>query len=282
MVSKENKKEQLASGFSPIKGGLSAFIIIFVFLLFLISPLHAQKNGKIDFLFSPKNMKACGLDDLRNFDVTPSGAVILLTKNNLFDVGGKRFILSKEDKGLQNFCCASDGTIFTISGNTLGCLSGGAIEKFLTLPSSGMKITDGGKGRIYLCGGDTEPNKALYLIEEGKGYKKICDMPRKILSLAANGDTIYFSVANDIYEIKFGGKFRLLCRVPGPEISSLAVDNKTGVIYFTAGSALYSRSADNITFIAENFGEILKFSRGALYVLRPSAGTLIRISGLNF
>lgn len=275
MVSKENKKERLTPGFRAV-------IIIFVFLLLLLSQSQAQKNGKIDFLFSPKNMKACGLDDLRNFDITSSGAVILMTKNNLFDIGGKRFILSKEDKELKNFCCASDGTLFTVSGNTLGCISGGAIEKLITLPSSGMKITDGGKGRIYLYGGDTEPNKALYLIEEGKGYKKICDMPRKILALAADGDTIYFSVANDIYEIKFGGKFRLLCRVPGPEITSLAADNKTGVIYFTAGNALYAKSADNITFIAENFGEILKFNRGALYVLKPSSETLIKISGLNF
>lgn len=275
MVSKENKKERLIRCFSAV-------IIIFVFLLLLTVQSQAQKNGKIDFLFSPKNMKAHSLDDLRNFDIANSGAVILLTKNNLFDVGGKRFILSKKDNGLQNFCCASDGTIFTISGNTLGCLSAGTIEKLITLPSSGMKITDGGKGRIYIYGGDTEPNKALYLIEKEKGYKKICDMPRKILSLAANGDTIYFSVANDIYEIKFGGKFRLLCRVPGPEISSLAVDNKTGVIYFTAGNALYAKSAENITFIAENFGEILKFSNEALYVLRPASGTLIRISGLNF
>lgn|GEM_PF-1953181 len=279
MVSKENKKEQLIRG-------LSAVIIIFVFLLLLLGQSQAQKNGKIDFLFSPKNMKANGLDDLRNFDVMSSqaapGAVILLTKNNLFDVGGKRFLLSKEDKNLQNFCCASDGTIFTISGNTLGCLSGGVIEKLITLPASGMKITDGGKERIYIYGGDAEPNKALYLIEKEKGCKKICDMPRKILALAANDDTVYFSVANDIYEIKFGGKFRLLCRVPGPEITSLAIDNKTDIIYFTAGNALYSRSKDNITFIAENFGEILKFSNESLYILKPSAGTLIRMSGLSF
>lgn len=262
-------------------------MIFFALLLFAAGPAMpgpdtTQKKTKIDFLFSPKNIKALNLGELKNFDVTGSGAIILLTNNNLFDAGAKRFIVSKEDPCLRNLCCASDGTLFAVSGNTLECLSGGAFENLTILPSAGMQIADGGKGRIYLFGGETEPNRALYMIEEGKGYIKICEMPKKILALVASQDTVYFSVANDIYEIKFGGKFKLICRIPGPEISSLAIDNNTSVIYFTAGKALYGLSKDKITFVGENFGEILRFSNGALYVLKPSAGTLIRITGLNF
>lgn len=217
------------------------------------------------------------ISPLSSFCIGPSGKIIIISKGNIFDLVSKSFLTNT---GKVEDCVYSpDGALLAICGKKLGYYAGGNIQEELTLPSAEMNMAAGDKG-LFLFGGKGWSAKSLYFIERSRGYTKICDMPSSIKSAAVNGDTLFFSVENDIYRLAFGKEISLVVRVPGPAITSLAVSND-GTVFFLAGRTLYSYKNATANLIAENIGDIIRWHNSGLYILDTKNISLLRFENFE-
>lgn len=258
--------------------------IFFVLLSFVVSrPGVAQDAGpsvKFSVLLSPEIVKTHQLSLSGCFDLSPDGAILLQSWDNIFDLAGKNTLLKQENSGLEYFSFTKQGALLTISHQMLGYYKDGKLVERVKLPTTGMKLAPGGEDLLYLYGGNISPNTNIYIYGKGGGYKKFLEAPEKVLSLTTAGDKIFFSICNAIYTAKLGEKLSLICLMPGPVIQSLAYDPASQVLYFSAGEAVYSLKQGKAYLLSEHLGEDLRFYQGSLYVLSPKYGTLFRLTGL--
>ena len=215
------------------------------------------------------------------FDLSPDGAILLQSWDNIFDLAGKNALLKQENSGLEYFSFTKQGALLTISHQMLGYYKDGELVERVKLPTAGMKLASAGEDLLYLYGGNISPNTNIYIYCKGGGYKKFLEAPEKVLSLTTAGDKIFFSIRNDIYTAKLGEKLSLICLMPGPSVQSLAYDPASGILYFSAGEAVYSLKQGKAYLVSEHLGEDLRFYQGSLYVLSPKYGTLFRLAGLE-
>jgi hypothetical protein len=215
------------------------------------------------------------------FAVSPEGRIILQSGPNMYDLNNQKFMLASFKEDIDGFCFTEDGGLLTVSNAKLGYYHEGRIEEISDLPETKMSITGGGGDKVYLFGVTGESGKDLYLFRKGNGYLKVCSMPDKISAVAAFGDTVFFCTENIIWEIVFGGDFKLLCGMPGEGVTSMAYDPVEGVLYFSSGGALYRWRENSVELISKRLGGNLLYHGDSLYVLKPEEGLLTCISGLE-
>lgn len=256
--------------------------IFFVLLSFVVfHPAVAQDASpsiKFSLLLSPEIVKTHQLSLSGCFDLSPEGAILLQSRDNIFDLAGKNTLLKQENSGLEYFSFSKQGALLTISHQMLGYYKDGELLERVKLPTAGMRLAPAGEDLLYLYGGDISPNTNIYIYGKGGGHKKFLQAPEKVLSLTTAGDKIFFSIRNAIYTAKLGEKLSLICLMPGPGIQSLAYDPASQVLYFSAGEAVYRLKQGEVYLLCEHLGQELRFSQGSLYVLSPKYGTLFRLS----
>lgn len=206
--------------------------------------------------------------------VNSDGNLVLAAAGNLFDPGGRRFLM-RTPAAVTDCAYTPEGALLVINGRSLGYYSGNAATPLLTLPRDGMRLA-AGSGGIYVFGGGAN---ALYLIAPARGYVKICEMPQSIAAAAVAGEVLFIAVANDIYRFEPGGELQFVCRVPGPAITSLTAA-ADGVVYFSAGRSLYAWRAGRVILMAADIGELVCWHANGLYVLDPGNRTLLRFTRL--
>lgn len=241
-------------------------------------PAPADPRPAMTILWGGRDDTAGGIPAaLSALCISPRGNPVLAAGGDLFDLGGRRFLTRS---GAVGHCAyAPSGALLVVSGRSLGYYAGGAVRSEVELPESGMKLA-AGRGGIYVFGGDGRRATGLYFIDPARGHVKLLDMPVPIGAAAVVGDTLFFSAANDIYRLVPGGEMQILCRLPGPAVTSIAAA-ADGTVFFTAGRTLYSWRGGEVSLIAENIGEIVTWHSTGLYVLDARNRCLVRFDGIS-
>ncbi len=219
--------------------------------------------------------------------VSPGGSIVLATGDNLFDVAGRRF-LQANSSDVNDCAYDPSGALLAVSGRSLGFYAGGVIESRMTLPEPGMKVV-AARDALYLYGGErrsglslfggARQSTALYMIDPERGHVKLLDMPLPILAGAAFGDTLYFSVSNDVYRFSRARGLQMLCRIPGPVITSLAAGDREDV-YFTAARSLYVWRGGQVALVSSELGDLICWHSSGLHVLDTRSRSLVRLENL--
>jgi hypothetical protein len=231
----------------------------------------------ITVLFSGRDAAQWGVTTAPTaLSVSARGNPVMAVNGNLFDLAGRKFLAAAGEVG--NCAYAPSGALFVVSGRSLGYYAGGEVRTQVRLPENGMKLAATANG-LYLFGGDRRSATGLYYIDPAKGYVKILDMPQPIGAASAFGDTLFVAVANDIYRLVPGGEIQLICRLPGPAISSVAAAAAES-LFFTAGRALYSWRRGEVRLIVEDIGDLISWHADDLLVLDSRNRNLIRIDRL--
>jgi hypothetical protein len=252
----------------------------------LQSLLVGQVAVNSTILLTPRIVRDNALRLDGSFDVSPDGAVVLRTGDNLFDLNARVRLLKADFPGLESFAFTPDGALLTISHQKLGFLQAGSVLERVALPASGMALAAGprrasGPGEVYLFGGTSESNKAIYMYEAGGAYRKLLEGGGPISALAAVGNDLFFAIDNAVYLARLGEHLRLAVLLPeAAPISSLAADS-SGVLYVAAGQAVYALAGARVVLLSPTAGSSIKYHAGSLYVLNAAQGVLVRLDSLS-
>ena len=197
--------------------------------------------------------------------------------NNLFLLDSRKSLLDGPTP-VSDCAFAPDGALLMVSGRRLGYCTGGRFHPQIDLPENAMRLAVG-QGRIYVYGGDNEKATALYVIDPNRGHAKLCALPHPVGAASVVGDTLCFSAANDVYRLAPGGEMDLICRLPGPAITSLTAAGDDA-LYFTAGRTLYTWQLGKVGILSEGFGDVVYWRDGALYVLDTQKQSLLKLENL--
>lgn len=252
------------------------FIAAIILVLFMPLVNHAdEQSPELGIMLTPERAGLLKLDKLKPvIAVNNRGNVVLGTGNNIFSLNTGQFLL-KTPAQISDCAFTVDGALLIISGNFLGYCAGGNFFPHVNLPETGMHMAVGLKS-IYVFGGDNDKATSIYVIEPGRGHAKLCDMPFPVGCAVVTGNTLFFTVSGDIYRLKPGGELNLVCRMPGPAITSIAAGSNEK-LYFTSGLTLYLWQNGMVALIGEGLGEKIFWQNDALYILNSEKKSLIRL-----
>lgn len=252
---------------------------ICVFVLSVISPLAAETSvPTLTVMLTAGRVKAAKVEPLAPIlAVSHRGVAVVAESNNLFLVNSRKFLFDSSTP-VSDCAFTPDSALLVVSGRKLGYCAGGRFHRQVELPENAMRLAIG-PDRIYVYGGDNNQATSIYVIDPQRGHAKLCTMPSSVGAAAGVGDTLYFAVANDIFQVAPDGEVNLICRLPGPPVTSIAPAGEN-TLYFLAGRALYAWQIGNVAVLGENIGDVARWHDGKLYVLDVQRQSLIRLENL--
>lgn len=244
-----------------------------------ILPVAAEAPTlSLTVILTPERVKAAKLGPLAPvLAVSNRGAMVVVESNRPFMVNGRRSLLDTPTP-VSDCAFTSDGALLAVNGRKLGYCASGRFNPQVELPEDAMRLAIG-QNRIYIYGGDNDQSASIYVMEPEWGHAKLCTVPSAIGAASAAGDTLYFSMANDIYRLTPGDEINLICHLPGPPITSIATAEKD-ILYFIAGRTLYTWQTGKVGLIGEGVGDVVRWQNHALYILDSEKQSLIKLENL--
>lgn len=215
------------------------------------------------------------------FEMLDGRQALLLNRDGaLFDLGGRSPTKLADGVRVDSMAVLG-GALVAVCGDRLGYFEEGRFVERLALPSAGMRVAAGASHEIYLYGSH-DGGSVIYLLKDWRIWP-ILRMPgRRIDSLAAVAERIFFSVEGSIYTFARGERAGLLFVATGESsIDSLAADPAAGLLYFSAGDKVFALRAGVAFAVLAGVRGILRHSGKALYVLDRDRLQLIKVSGLE-
>lgn len=258
---------------------MRCLLCTFAFVLSMTWAATAETPApSLTVILTAERVKAAKLEPLAPvLAVSHRGAVVVAEPNNLFMVNSRKFLFDAPTP-VSDCAFTPDGALLIVSGRRLGYCAGGRFHPQIELPEDAMRLTIG-QDRIYVYGGDNDQATSIYVLDPQRGHARLCAAPARVGAAAAAGDKLYFSVANDIYQLALGGEVNLICHLPGPPIASIAAAGKDS-LYFLAGRTLYTWQIGNVAIIGEGLGDRVCCQDGKLYILNPEKQSLVRLENL--
>ncbi len=220
------------------------------------------------------------LGEIFVYDVDPSGAVLVLTGDNILDAGSGEPLFGEPLKG-PAWLSLGGGKLSLLADGVLFAVEGRTPRKLLEVPLRSPIFASDGE-RTFIGGVTASGRSILYLYKEGAGHKAILELDAPIDAMALARETLFFSAGRKIYALKEGGPARIFATLPGfSYIPSIAVDDRRGILYFSDGDDIYAVRGGDFVLARRGLGGMLRCRNGELYVLSPRARALFRVSGLS-
>jgi len=258
---------------------MRCFLCTLAFVLSMTVPAAAETPApSLTVILTAERVKAARLEPLAPvLAVSHRDAVVVAEPNNLFMVNSRKFLFNSPTS-VSDCAFTPDGALLVVSGRRLGYCAGGRFHPQIELPENAMRLAIG-PDRIYVYGGDNDQATSIYVIDPQRGHAKLCVAPSAVGAAAAVDDTLYFSVANDIYQLAPGGEVNLICHLSGPPITAIAAAREDS-LYFLAGRTLYTWRIGNVAIIGEGLGDIACCQDGKLYILNTKKQSLMKLENL--
>lgn len=213
------------------------------------------------------------------YDVDPSGAVLVLTRDNIYDAGAREFLFGEPLKN-PGWLAFAGGRFQFLTNGALFVSDGGMPKKLLDVPLTSRMLASDSE-RTFISGITPAGKPVLFLFQEGKGYKPLLELDAPIDAMALARGALFFSVGQGIYSLREGGPARRIAQLPGfPAIASLAIDERQGLLYFSEGENLYALRGSDFVVVRRGLGGMLRCRNGDLYVLSWRDHALFRVRGL--
>ncbi len=214
------------------------------------------------------------------YDVDPSGAVLVLTGDNIFDAGSGEYLFGEPLKS-PAWLSSAGGKLLLLVDGVLFVVEQGTPRKLLEVPLRSPIFASDGE-RTFIAGVTAPGKSILFLYEEGLGHKAILELDAPVDAMTLAQGTLFFSAGPRIYALREGGPARLFASLPGfSYIPSLAVDDRHGLLYLSDGDDIYAVRGGDFVLVRRGLGGMLRCRDGELYVLSPRARALFRVSGLS-
>ncbi|PJB31497.1 MAG: hypothetical protein CO109_09655 [Deltaproteobacteria bacterium CG_4_9_14_3_um_filter_65_9] len=227
-----------------------------------------------------KMLDTSPLGDPFVYDVGPGGAVLVLTRDNIYDAGAGKSLFGEPLKN-PGWLAFAGGKLQFLANGALFVVEGGVPRKLLDVPLKSRVFVPDGE-RTYISGITETGRSVLFLYKEGMGHKALLELDAPIDAMALARGKLFFTVGSRIYVLGEGGPAKLFAHLPGfSHIPSIAVDEKHGLLYFSDGENLYAVRGEDFVIVRRGVGGMLRCREGDLYVLSWRDHTLFRMSGLS-
>ncbi len=247
-----------------------------------LSLLFATAGGAFSATESDaiKMLDTSTLGDPFAYDVDQGGVVFVLTRDNVYDAGAAGFLfkdLLKHPGGLS----FAGGKLQFLADGALFFLDGSTPRKILDVPlKNGVFVSDA--ERTYIGGITATGRSVLFLYKEGMGHKALLELDAPIDAMALARGELFFSVGPRIYALKEGGPARLFAHLSVfSRIPSIAVDDKSGVLYFSDGENIHAFRGGELVVVRSGLGGMLRCREGNLYILSRREHALFRMGGVS-
>jgi hypothetical protein len=217
------------------------------------------------------------------FDVDAKGGVWLLPVSRVLTrADGVGLVLEQEMRDLAfdggELRLASD---LAAGGLRLTDVKGkvsGKVKPLLLAPGPGWRLAEGGTDGVVAFGWDEDAGRSALVRLNDR--RKVLQWPERVLAAVAGGGAWYLATPSGVQRVSREGKAQPWGAVPGGisslawvEGAGLAAGGPQGVSLFTAAGKrrpLVSAKAPRV-----------RGKSGALYVLLPSQGGVLKITGLS-
>ncbi|NTV50638.1 MAG: FecR domain-containing protein [Geobacteraceae bacterium] len=255
--------------------GVFAYILLLMLAVLLMTPDRASAT-KVEVR---KVLDTSPLNAPFVYDVGPEGAVLVLTRDNIYDAGAREFLFGEPLKNPGWLAFAGDKLHF-ISNGGLFAVDGGMPRKLIDVPlKSRIFVSD--SQRTYIGGVTAAGKPVLFIYKEGVGHKALLELDAPIDAMALAQGKLFFTVGPRIYVLAEGGDAKLFVHLPGfLHIPSIAVDDRHGLLYFSDGDNIYAVRDNDFVVVRRGVGGMLRCREGDLYILSWRDHTLFRMHGL--
>jgi len=256
-------------------GGITFALLALTILLGMSAATSAAPHVEVR-----KVLTTASLGDPFVFDVAPGGAVLLLTRDNVFDAGAGKFLFGEPLKNPAWLAFAGE-KLQLISGGALFVVEGEKPRQLLEIPLQ-QRIFAADREQTFISGVTAAGKPTLFIYKEGAGHKALVELDAPIDAMALARGALFFSAGPRIYTLREGRPAKLLAHLPGfSHIPSLAVDDRNNVLYFSEGDHLYALRGNDFVVVRRNVGGMLRWHNDSLYVLSWRDHVLLRMEGLS-
>ena len=232
-------------------------------------------------LLTPSLVDALHLQPTSQFEVIDGISVVFLTRDGQFYSLPQPGVLPVKGSARVDSFAVSTGLIVVTSGDRLGWYEDGKIRERIKLPSTGMQVAAGANQALYVYDQKSKGNR-IYFLQDGKVAQLVEIRNGNIAAFATIGERMFFASGNAIYTAAPGENPALLFVAEGQRtIRSLAADPNAGLVYFSAGEAVYAMRAGVAISILRGMAGFLRYSKDALFVLDPEKKRLVKVVGLE-
>lgn len=212
---------------------------------------------------------------------------------------GKGFLLIVSEP-YEDFAWLEDGELVLHANNALGFLTksdkleradnGLPIAKFqpaLTLPYPNFRLFPGQKNTLYLVGRNPKgKNYEVYILQPGEGagsgvMRKLFSTPRKITSVAGDGDGVYIALDRMILKLPPNAReAKGVFLHPKNAITGLAFSKKSGLFYATDSGIGFIGPRGSFEFMKTPESQI-RLRDNTLFVLLGKVLGVVRIEEVS-
>lgn len=252
-------------------------VALLVILILTWMPVASLAESRVEVR---KVLDTSSLGDPVVFDVGPDGAVLILTRDNLFDAGAKKVLFGEPLANPAWFAFAGE-KLQLIACGALFVIDGGKPRQLLEAPLKRL-IFAADSERTFISGVTSSGKPVLFIYKEGAGHKPLLELDVPIDAMALARGVLFFSAGPRIYSLREGGAVKLLAHLPGfSHIPSLTVDERNGLLYFSEGDHLYALRGNDFVVVRQGVGGMLRWRNDNLYILSWREHGLLRMKGLS-
>jgi hypothetical protein len=232
-------------------------------------------------------VKRLGWDLQGDFQVSPEGFILLQSGGTIINVAGAEPILTQPRADLKSFCAVGEGVV-AVCGSWLCGYNpeNGTLEPAVQLPSDRMLLASAGRADSFYLHENTATGGDIYLFTAGGSCTKLVHTEKPILAVAGQDERLFFSVWSKIFTWKQGEAAVLILDLgqglgtaATAPITSLAVDPKTGLLFFSSGEGIYALFEGNPVLLLAGCSGDLQFSRGRLFVKDRRQAAILEVRG---
>jgi len=261
------------------------FPILINILLFQQTGYTQNNNLRYEILLNNGMLKDSMLNgSLSNcLAISPQHFITFSIGTQIYHLGwgGATPVGNKSKETISGFTYTAEGLLLAVQYEDLCYInSEGNWEKFFKLPSPNMSIASG-KEVIYVY--DNVHNSGVfnaYVLAKAGRYKNLFVSPKPIRGICELGDSLYIAIENGIYSYSSQkNKLNLLIALEkGISITSLAVDPKNEIFYFSTQTAIYAYKQNSLIMLTKEFpGSNVKHFGNGLLIFNPLSKDILRI-----
>lgn len=266
------------------------YYILFFLLQILFKNGNSQElNLRYEFLLNKQMINdSLNLEYLVNhMEVSPQNYITFCNGQQIYSLGwgGITTIGNKSNSIIHSFTYTSDGLLLSIHNKSLCSIDKqGNWKNLMELPNTNMKINSGRDVvYIYNHGLGLEKYNLFALAKNGK-YKQLISSPKSINAVCEWGDSIFIAIESGIYSYSpISEKLTPLFGLDNKNsITSLTIDQKNGIFYFTSINEIYALKNSTLIKLSNEFpNSIVKYFGNGLLIFNPQSQNIIRIVNIE-
>jgi hypothetical protein len=247
--------------------------------------VHSLEGVDVEYVLTPGRAAALGHLSGRDFDVEPSGAVLMAGEEGLLEITATGDGVDVDRLAVEvpdSFALDGQGALLSIRGQYFGQLEDGRFSQAVPLPYPTMRLMGSSlAGAAYVIGGEDVSARRVYGYFADGTLQIECEIPDEVVAVADDSAAVYVASAHSLFRLT-ADRLDVVANLPDSlgEIVSLAVTPDDRLLFFSTDQTTFVMSGLAAVAIVQDLGGPIRFRNGRLYVWSPAREMLVALSGL--